>query len=131
MSLDLPCDAAAASLARQFVERAVIELYGRRGVRQLIEDAQLIASEFVANAVLAGCEDLLLELHDAGTEAIIDLTDDAEGWPHTVDVAPTDVRGRGLHIVEAVSIEWGVEPVPGGGKHVWAALPAPRRLSLV
>ena len=130
-SAELPCGPAAPQLARQFVNRAVVELFGRRaGSGQLVEDAQLVASELATNAVAAGCDMLTIEMHDDGNEVILDVSDDAGGWPIQKHAEPTDVSGRGLQIVDAVSLEWGVEEVPGAGKRVWAALPGPRRLSL-
>ena len=32
-------------------------------------------------------------------------------------------HGRGMHIVSALSVAWGTEPLDDGGKVVWAELP--------
>jgi hypothetical protein len=34
----------------------------------------------------------------------------------------TRSSGRGLHLIDALTAAWGVEPAPEGGKTVWAEL---------
>jgi anti-sigma regulatory factor (Ser/Thr protein kinase) len=90
---------------------------------QACEDALLVATELVANAV-----------DHAQTPCVLTLSRDREGLRITVrDFAPgqlpqlqpvdvTAARGRGLQVVAAVSSEWGVTTVDGE-KSVWAVLP--------
>ncbi|MEU3568320.1 ATP-binding protein [Kitasatospora sp. NPDC036755] len=92
----------------------------------LMDDAQLVLGELVANAVTHARvspgreiavrfevvrDHLRIEVHDASSEkpAIRCAAD------------LSDVSGRGLYLVEALSREWGFEPRPEGiGKIVWA-----------
>ena len=162
-SLTLPCSLNAAAHARQQVAGALTELltsptgpstgppsrhtpYAEPPDRlsELIGDAQLIATELIANAVHAGCQRLRLSLSyhsnaDPGTgprtghgqvpglgELVIDVYDDAPGHPTQRQVGPQDTHGRGLSLIAALTRDWGVEhPSPEPGKHVWAALPIP------
>ena len=87
------------------------------------EDAVLVASELVANVV-----------DHAGTPCTLTVSVDGEGLlvavrdfypcppPQPRPVNPSSRRGRGLHVVAAVSSRWGVTPMPDG-KSVWALLP--------
>jgi anti-sigma regulatory factor (Ser/Thr protein kinase) len=95
----------------------------------LLDDARLVMSEVVTNALLHG--DLQPE------KDVIRLVIDAdESWLH-VEVeqrtvargvqpvkpyayAPDRVGGFGLHIVDALADDWGVEPGPPG--YVWFEL---------
>lgn len=107
--------------ARERCAAAAREAYGpdRDG---LVDDAEIVASELVTNAIRAGAMLILLEL-DTGSDALrVSVVDDAPG-----EVAPRsprtfDTSGRGLHIVGAVADQWGVESLPDG-KRVWADLP--------
>ncbi|MFF2039070.1 ATP-binding protein [Kitasatospora sp. NPDC058170] len=96
------------------------------GGAALMGDGQLVLGELVANAVVHArvspgreivvrfevvCDHLRIEVHDASSEkpAIRRATD------------PDGLSGRGLYLVEVLSLEWGFEPRPEGiGKIVWA-----------
>ena len=85
----------------------------------------LVVSELVTNAVLYG--------HGAGTllvrrdrdarpgRILVEVSDRSRALPQPRDADEDSEIGRGLHIVEACSLEWGVRP-DGDGKVVWAAL---------
>lgn len=87
----------------------------------LAPDAELVVSELVTNATLHGdppiqvkllaSDRLRVEVHDRGREAPIVLQRNTEA-----------MTGRGLAMVAALSVAWGVEPAPSGGKVVWAEL---------
>ena len=84
-------------------------------------DVELVVSELVTNATLHGdppirvtllaSDRLRVEVHDQGREAPILLQRNTEA-----------MTGRGLSMVSALSVAWGVEPAPTGGKVVWAEL---------
>ncbi|WP_413816042.1 ATP-binding protein [Kitasatospora purpeofusca] len=96
------------------------------GGRALAGDGQLVLGELVANAVVHArvspgreiavrfevvCDHLRIEVHDASSEK--------PAIRRTAD--PEDMSGRGLYLVEALSLEWGYGPRPEGiGKIVWA-----------
>jgi anti-sigma regulatory factor (Ser/Thr protein kinase) len=108
-------------------------------LRQAADDAEMIVSELVTNAVkasrslaetqpvelrvLASRERLMIEVWDA-------LPAPPQPKPHAIDAD----SGRGLEIVSLLSDRWGFYHPGGGGKVVWAALeigssPAAGRLS--
>ncbi|MDT0318347.1 ATP-binding protein [Streptomyces millisiae] len=94
----------------------------------VVDDAALVVTELVANAVthtgsryvvcrLAVCEDeVWLAVEDEGGTSAVPRP----GVPD--DEAEC---GRGLLLVEAVSVDWGVAPLEPEGRVVWAALKHP------
>jgi anti-sigma regulatory factor (Ser/Thr protein kinase) len=114
----LPADASAAALARQFVED------NRDHIRaDLIEDAQLLVSELVTNAVRHGRPDITLCVSVDPPAIGIAVRDHGESLPASPQgpPPPTQPSGRGLLIVDALASTWGVtpNPEPAPGKVVW------------
>jgi hypothetical protein len=91
----------------------------------LVDDVELVTSELTANAVNAGCDILGLRLtvHDRWLE--VALWDDAAGVPEIRGPRADGTDGRGLLIVQALSVAWGSEPREDGGKAVWSRLAVP------
>ena len=93
-----------------------------------VEQAALLVSELVTNAVLHGRTDvvrLTLAVDDRTVEvAVEDRSPDA---PVVGDADPSDLHGRGMVLVERLAEAWGVSPLPeeddGAGKCVWFRLP--------
>jgi anti-sigma regulatory factor (Ser/Thr protein kinase) len=89
---------------------------------EVSDDAELVASELVANVV-----------DHAGTTCTLDVSVNDEGLlvevrdfypcppPQPGPVDPCSRRGRGLQVVAAVSPQWGVTTFHDG-KSVWALL---------
>jgi CheY-like chemotaxis protein len=95
------------------------------GCGDLVDDAELVASELVTNALLHGagrCE-LRLALSDAALR--LQVVDEGDGMPDPQNAGQGDEHGRGLLLVSALCAAWGVEALPGGGKVVWAELLRP------
>ena len=92
-----------------------------------VEQAALLVSELVTNAVLHGRTDVVrvaLEVGDRTVEVAVD--DGSPDLPVVVgDVEPSALHGRGMLLVERLAEAWGVSPRPGGGggKSVWFRLP--------
>jgi len=82
--------------------------------------AALLASELAANAVFYA--DTMFEVRVIeDTDALrVEVVDDAPERVPTLR-QPTDESGRGLHIVEALARQWGVDVV-GKEKVVWFEL---------
>ncbi len=108
------------SLARQVV-RNVLD---RWGMGVLVEDAVLIASELVANAVVhaAGAIRLTTLVAGEGSAYVrIEVTDGANRPPVRANSPEDALSGRGLNIVFDLAAAWGSTAVPAGwGKTVWA-----------
>jgi hypothetical protein len=88
----------------------------------LLEDATLVASEMVTNAVLHGDSAFrVLVSTDEALGVRISVEDAVAGVVVPRFAAPDALDGRGMVIVEALSTSWGCEPRPAG-KVVWAEL---------
>jgi DNA-binding NarL/FixJ family response regulator len=111
-------DAGAARAARRFVD----ETLTRWECGAKLEDVRLLVSELVTNAVIhAGSEaDVsVLLLRDA---IRVEVADDSTDPPVPRDAAVSDLGGRGLALVEALSTAWGVD-IKEDGKVVWFEVP--------
>ncbi|MER5274838.1 ATP-binding protein [Streptomyces sp. NPDC002809] len=94
----------------------------------LSDTVALLVAELAANAVLHGRvpgRDFELRLVYAyGTGAVrVEVSDTHEARPDTTVMPQPDAEadgGRGLLIVEAVALRWGVNDRVGPGKTVWA-----------
>lgn len=90
----------------------------RGSAEDVVADARLVATELVGNAVRharpLGNGTVLVRWHEEDLEkgSVLELSvcDGGGGvGPEQVDAAPTDVGGRGLAIVDALSSTWWVE----------------------
>lgn len=94
----------------------------------LVEDAALVASEMVTNAVLHGDSAFRVHVSSDVLGVRIAVEDAVAGVVVPRIAEPDALNGRGLVIVDALSTRWGCEPRPGG-KLVWAEIPAARELT--
>jgi anti-sigma regulatory factor (Ser/Thr protein kinase) len=90
-------------------------------------DAEIITSELVTNAIQHVADDpgetigvILARVWHPVAVAVI-VSDSSPQGPILRDPSATSERGRGLHIVEALSIHWGWRPQPGG-KTIFAVI---------
>lgn len=116
-SISLPASPQSAALARRFVREAVCPAH-----ESLLEDAQLLASETVANAAVHGGPPIVLSVHCAGDALEVRVRD---GSPVLPQVQPADELaegGRGLMLVELLAADWGIHPVNPASKEVWFRL---------
>ena len=104
--------------AREFVSYHFDDL----GFPQLVEDGKVIASELVTNSLNAAPHSpLWLSVRQRGSFLILEDWDCSTAQPVVRDPDYIAEHGRGLHIVTALSIEWGCDPFPCG-KCVWVLL---------
>ncbi len=87
----------------------------------LRDDAALVVSELVTNALRHGAGTVVLRASYVDERLSIAVTDSGDTLPRQLPIDADRIGGLGLHIVERVSAEWGVAPFPGG-KTVWAVL---------
>ena len=116
-----PCDASVPGQARGLLAATLAQTLAGPGVSRLHEQAAVVLSELVTNAVQAGCSQVRVELIVHRSHLRIAVEDDAAGWPAVGVAAERDVHGRGMAIVSALAQSWGVEQLPAG-KQVWAEL---------
>lgn len=96
--------------------------HGLNGVLgQIIE---LLSSELLTNAVLhgAGGGAVALAVRVTTVSVRVSVSDGGGREPVVVHSEPSDLHGRGMAIVEAMSQRWGVEIHAEGGKTVWFEL---------
>ena len=125
-------DGRSAGMARRIVQRALSDA----GLTVMLDDALLLVTELVTNAVIHAGTDL--ELHvDVGVDtARIEVVDHSVGALPMLHADPDAPRegGRGIYLLNVLSSEWGTRHF-AGGKSVWFVLgvvdrTAPRPLPL-
>jgi anti-sigma regulatory factor (Ser/Thr protein kinase) len=85
---------------------------------EVIDDACLLASELMSNAVKhgGGAVDLQIEAEDGRLR--VGVHDDAGGTPVVTEAGSSSTGGRGMWIVQSVAHDWGTDP-DASGKTVW------------
>ena len=123
IALALPSIPGSVRMARSRVRAAL----GFHGLDKYADDAELITSELVTNVIQHVCGD--------GTETIgvtiartwnpeavtVIVSDSSPAAPVMHETSASSERGRGLRIVQALSVHWGWRP-EDGGKAIFAIL---------
>src|SRR5277367_1265207 len=99
--------------------RAILREWDLAG---LADDAEVIVSELVTNAIRASGQPVTLRLRAGRQTLLIEVHDAVPGIPEPAPHLPDAESGHGLEIVAALSERWGYHHPPGGGKVVWAAM---------
>jgi pimeloyl-ACP methyl ester carboxylesterase/anti-sigma regulatory factor (Ser/Thr protein kinase) len=116
----LPADTSAIRRAR----KTVGDQLWAWGLPDLVDDAELITSELVTNAINHGRGAIELRMQALPDRVRISvLDDDIEGTPRVGHDRGLAAGGRGLSLVEQLSLAWGHD-VHGHCKEVWAELAA-------
>lgn len=114
---------AAAARARDFARHVLDDWQ----LGELGWPASLVASELVTNALRSAAV-LHLTLSHVHTRLRIAVHDHGGGAPaipnRSEKQAAAEQDGRGLQLVDAATLAWGVFPARGSGKTVWALLDA-------
>jgi signal transduction histidine kinase len=98
------------------------------GIAHMIDEAQLVMSELLTNAVKASTGLTTIQVRLAvigGTSLVIEVRDRNPEPPVLKDAASDNEGGRGLMIVDALCERWGYYHPAHGSKAVWAELPIP------
>ena len=106
ITLELPADLSAPKAAR--------DALARWGVNA---EADVVVSELVTNAVKHGTSPIVLVAVRMADRVRVEVRDERP------DVGGPQSDSAGLRLVDAFSLEWGVRPVPGDGKVVFAEFP--------
>jgi anti-sigma regulatory factor (Ser/Thr protein kinase) len=88
-----------------------------------LEGVLLATSEVVTNALEHGAPPIDLRVDRAEERIRVEVRDASPLPPRRreTEATPSDVRGRGMTIVERVTDRWGIEPMVDG-KAVWFEL---------
>lgn len=116
----LPCDSTAAGAARRLV---VAECRSVGLDPEATDNAELLVSEVVTNAVIHGRSDVRLRVRASPQRLRVEVGDDNSRRPSRVAMDAEALDGRGLTIVELVASAWGVDAVDVG-KVVWFEIAA-------
>ncbi|MEU0676759.1 ATP-binding protein [Streptomyces sp. NPDC006172] len=113
----LPSRPESAATARRLVQ--VIVLRRWQLTPRMTEDAVLLASELVGNAVRhTGARVFGLRMRRLRGRIRVEVRDPSRGLPCLMPVQELDVSGRGLFLVDKLSDRWGVDLLPRG-KTTW------------
>jgi anti-sigma regulatory factor (Ser/Thr protein kinase) len=82
-------------------------------------DAILLANELATNSVLHARGPFDILLHLGANRLRVSVRDENTRLPQLTAVPPDALSGRGLAMVAALAVDWGIETVPGAGKTIW------------
>jgi pimeloyl-ACP methyl ester carboxylesterase/anti-sigma regulatory factor (Ser/Thr protein kinase) len=115
---------AADSAAIRRARKTVIDQLWAWGLSDIADDAEIITSELVTNAIAHGGG--LIELRLSALDDRVRITV-MDGNPHDVPKVAGDrgleIGGRGMALVQALATDWGLE-IGTESKQVWAELAA-------
>lgn len=116
-SVDLPQELGSVRQARSLVRRALDDWE----LRHLEEEAVLVVSELATNALSHARSSYQVRIYHNPSTVRIEVRDGGTGTPEPQPASATREGGRGLLLVSAMSVSWGLEQTPQG-KVVWAEL---------
>jgi anti-sigma regulatory factor (Ser/Thr protein kinase) len=120
-SIVLPAERSAASQARHFTRDVLARLEVSPAV---IDDAELLVSELVTNAVLHARSASRVDVDRRDGRVRVTVRDESPVAPQLRNNGADVVTGRGLVLVDRLARTWGVDRAGGTGKVVWFELDA-------
>ncbi|MFF3687725.1 PAS domain S-box protein [Streptomyces sp. NPDC002187] len=114
---DLPAVSSSVSEARAFLTKALVAWNCDR----LADDARLLVSEVVTNAIRHGQGPVHVHVRHNSTELTVEVSDHSHHPPQPRIAADDDESGRGLVLVDTLAQDWGVRPTDQG-KTTWFTL---------
>lgn len=119
----LPSSPRSVAAARRFSRGLLTEW----GLDELADDAVLLLSELVTNAIVhvpEGSGEVRLALSRTPAQLVVQVTDGGGRLPLCGEAGADSENGRGIWLVEQLATEWG-HHTSGGGKTIWFTLPLP------
>ena len=116
---DLSSTSGAPGIARGHVRDA---LEGCDAPRTLVDDAVLLVSELVSNAVEHGHGAVSVSMRDVPGGWHLRVHDDGSAEPLMRGGDLSSEGGRGLVLVDTLAHDWGTDQIPADGKDVWFTL---------
>jgi anti-sigma regulatory factor (Ser/Thr protein kinase) len=119
-TIELPEGPEAPSIAREFI--AATACPGQS--EALLQNAVLLTSEAITNAVVHGAPPVILAVDCSATALEVRIRDASPRHPRVRDPKPLEGGGRGVRLIDVLADCWGVEDIRGDGKEVWFRLNA-------
>ncbi|GHF28894.1 hypothetical protein GCM10010218_07560 [Streptomyces mashuensis] len=122
-SLTLPPVTTSVAVARRFTHRLLTEW----GLPELADDATLLLSELVTNAIVhvpGDAGDVRVAVSRTPGHLVVQVSDRGGRLPRCAEAGADSEGGRGMWLVEQLAAAWG-HHAAAGGKTVWFALPLP------
>jgi DNA-binding NarL/FixJ family response regulator len=113
-------DIGAGTQARALVREALHDW----DLAALFDEAALVVTELVTNAVVHGGSFFRLQLSRTSGAFRIEVVDEGDGTPEPQPQDTEAEGGRGIMLVDAMASSWGVESA-ASGKVVWAEIAIP------
>jgi len=118
-SIEVGPDRRGVAEARRFIA----DQCRRWGCIDAIDNAQVVVSELVTNALVHAGTRCEVSARLAQGILRLEVTDRGSGMPDPQAATTRDEHGRGLLLVSMLCLAWGVDALPGGtGKVVWAEM---------
>jgi hypothetical protein len=108
--IDLSPEPGSILLAREFVGRRLAE----HGLSHLVDDIRLVASELATNAIVHANSGITVLLQLNGSVVTLSVHDSSSAVPVMTVGDVMDACGRGLVIIDLLSLEWGVAALTSG-----------------
>lgn len=105
LTITLPAEPTSASAARRFVTEQLRDAH-----EEVVEAAALLTTELATNAILHAATAFAVKVTTDDDRIRIELTDESPVMPVRRRFSTDAGTGRGLRLVEALSLRWGVEP---------------------
>ena len=103
--------------ARVFVARHLVD----HRLLDLVDPVRLVMSELATNAVVHAQTAFTAILAGFDETVLLTVRDGSLALPRRRAAQVLDPGGRGLEIVDIVSLEWGTDEVGSGSKAVWSS----------
>lgn len=120
VSETFPPEPRSVALVRQFVAGSI----EGAGLHHLRDAATLLVSELATNALLHARSAMVVSWQLSADRLYVEVLDDSPQRPRRRRYSAEATTGRGLALVDAMALEWGVRDGTGGGKAVWFTLAA-------
>ena len=109
--------AISASQARRFVSRHLLE----HRLLYLVDPVRLVMSELATNSLVHAQTAFTVTLAGLDETVLLTVRDGSLALPARRAAQTLDPGGRGLEIVDIVSLDWGINEDGAGSKAVWAS----------
>lgn len=100
------------------IRRFAAEACAGQGLGALCDVVRLLVSEVATNALVHGSGEVVVRVLPTALGLRVEVADDSPVLPRRRTAGPDAEGGRGLGLVDALSVAWGSQR-EGAGKVVW------------